>query len=234
VPYLVYLAIFALSALVAGASPSHARADALVSARNFLEFGKRNADAGDQFIVGLGLVADVTFGKAKPRAFRIGPALELRTVDFASLEAAAGGAVLIPMPGELAFGLYGLIGAAARKNAPDGAVGIGKVTWGFRGYPYNSWYGWGLNLYGSGRKHLGNQDLVEWTGGLEVDVQFTVLMPVLAIRNLVARDPYKEKPREEEPEARDEPAAEGAPAGSLEPAVTEPSPGVLEELEEAN
>ncbi|MET0285062.1 MAG: hypothetical protein ABW352_11345 [Polyangiales bacterium] len=181
-----------------------------MSARNFLELGKRTADVGDEFIVGLGLVGDVTFGAAKPKSFRFGPTIELRTVDFASLEAAAGAVLLVPLPGELAFGLHGLIGAAARKDAPDGMVGIGKVTWGFRGYPYNHWYGYGLNLYGAGRKHIGDENLIEWTGGAEVDVQFTAIIPLLAIRNFITgKDPYEEAAVEdEEKEAEDEPAAE--------------------------
>jgi hypothetical protein len=151
------------------------------------------------------------FGRAKPKQFRIGPAIELRTVNFRSLEAAVGPGMLIPLPGELAFGLYGLIGAAARHQAPDGMVGIGTVTFGFRGYPYKGgWYGYGLNFYGSGRKHIGDESLVEWSGGVEVDVLFTAIIPILAIRNFVTGgDPYEDaKAQEEKEEARDEPRAE--------------------------
>lgn len=194
-PYLFYLALLAASALFAGALPEHARADALVSARTYLEAGKRTADVGDEFIVGLGARADVMFGRAKPKQFRIGPVLELRTVDFYSLEAAAGGGFLIPTPGETAFGLYGMLGAAARTEGPDGMMGIGLVTWGFRGYPYNHWYGYGLNLYASGRKLVNHDEsLIEWTGGVEVDIQFTVLVPMLAIYNFISGgDPYEEE-----------------------------------------
>lgn len=214
VPYL-YLAILALSALAAGALPQHAQADALTSARTFLEVGKRDADSGDKIFAGLGLVADVTFGRAKPKAFRIGPAIELRTVNFGTLEAAAGPAILLPLPGELYIGLYGLAGAAARKKAPDGLTGIGKVTFGFRAYPYDSWYGYGLNVYGSGRKAINkDESLVEWSGGVEVDIEFTIITPLLFIRNVfTAHDPYEEgKPRnseEDEEEAQDEPEDEG-------------------------
>jgi hypothetical protein len=211
VPYLFYLAILALSALAAGALPQHAQADSLTSARTFLEVGKRNADSGDMIFAGLGLVADTTFGKAKPKAFRIGPAIELRTVNFGTLEAAAGATMLLPLPGELYIGLYGLAGAAARKKAPDGLTGIGKVTFGFRAYPYDTWYGYGLNVYGSGRKAINSDEsLVEWSGGVEVDIEFTIITPLLFMRNiLTAHDPYEEgKPRhreEDEEEAQDEP-----------------------------
>lgn len=242
VPYLYYLAIFVVSALFAGALPQPARADAIVSGRNFLELGKRNADAGDEFIVGLGLVADVLFGAPKPKTFRIGPAIELRTVDFASLEAAAGAAISIPLPAEFAIGLYGLVGAAARKHAPDGMVGIGKVTMGFRGYPYKGgWYGYGLNLYGSGRKHIGDEELVEWTGGVEVDVMFTALIPLLSIKNFMSGDdpfePGKHRAEEEEEESASEEPAEAEetprkPADDEEEEVESEAPEESEESED--
>ncbi len=213
-PYLFYLAILALSALVAGALPQHAQADSLTSARTYLGMGHRTADSGDKLFADLGLVADVTFGRAKPKAFRVGPAIELRTVNFQTLEAAVGPAILLPLPGELYFGLYPMIGAAVRKNAPDGMTGIGKVTFGFRAYPYNSWYGYGLNFFGSGRKALNtakNDGLVEWAGGVEVDIEFTVITPLLFMKNLItAHDPYEEGPEkhseEDEEEAQDEPS----------------------------
>lgn len=217
-PSLFQLAILALSVLLVGTLPQHARADSLTSARTFLGVGKRDADSGDKIFADLGLVADVTFGRAKPKAFRIGPAIELRTANFQTLEAAVGPAVLLPLPGELYIGLYGLVGAAARKKAPDGMTGIGKVTFGFRAYPYNSWYGYGLNFFGSGRKALNtDENLVEWSGGVEVDVEFTVVTPLLFMRNIfTAHDPYEEgKPRnleeeeeEDDEEAQDEPAEE--------------------------
>jgi hypothetical protein len=229
VPYLVYLAIFALSVLAAGTFPQHVRADSLTSARTFLEVGKRDADSGDKIFAGLGLVADVTFGRAKPKAFRIGPAIELRSVNFGTLEAAAGPAVLIPLPGELYIGLYGLAGAAVRKKAPDGLTGIGKVTFGFRAYPYDAWYGYGLNVYGAGRKAINSDEsLVEWSGGVEVDIEFTVITPLLFMRNVfTAHDPYEEgmpKQREEdEEEAQDEPEDEDQEEEKDEPKTSEPA-----------
>ncbi|MDB4989491.1 MAG: hypothetical protein JWN04_4669 [Myxococcaceae bacterium] len=174
--------------------PEHALADAQVSARNELEFGKRTAASGDKFIVAVGLRADVTFGRAKPGQFRLGPAVEFRTANFHSLEAAAGGCVLVPTGGETTLGLYGLFGAATRIHAPDGPVAIGTVTWGYRSYAYNeNWYGYGLNLFGSYREHIGTEPLHEITGGLEVDMMFTTLIPIAAIANFFSSDdPYEE------------------------------------------
>lgn len=191
-PYLLYSAILT-AFLLSFALPQHARADAQVSARNMLEIGKRTAASGDKVIAAVGLRSDVTFGRAKPNSFRIGPAIEFRTANFATLEAAGGGALLIPTFGECPLGLYGLVGAAARKHAPDGLVGIGTVTWGFRSYAYNeSWYGYGLNLFASYRKHLGNESLYEITGGIEVDMMFTTLIPGAAIYNLIkGGDPHE-------------------------------------------
>ena len=174
-------------------APARASADAQVSARNMLEIGKRSATSGDKVIAAVGLRTDVTFGRAKPNAFRIGPAFEFRTANFQTLEAAAGGAILIPTIGECPLGLYGLFGAAARKHAPDGAVGIGTVTWGFRSYAYNeNWYGYGLNLFASYRKSLTPEALSEITGGIEVDLMFTTLIPAAAILNFIkGGDPYE-------------------------------------------
>ncbi|MDB4974244.1 MAG: hypothetical protein JWN48_2585 [Myxococcaceae bacterium] len=193
VPYILYLALLAGSALFAAVLPEHALADAQVSARNQLEIGKRSAESGDKLIVAVGLRADVTFGRAKPGQFRLGPAVEFRTANFKTLEAAAGGCILIPTTGETAFGLYGLFGAATRKDAPDGPVAIGTLTWGFRSYAYNEhWYGYGLNLFGSYREHLGSEGLHEITGGIEVDMMFTTLIPIAAIANFIGGgDPYE-------------------------------------------
>ena len=162
--------------------PQRARADAQASLRNFLDLGQRKTSGDDEFVVGLGYRGDVMFGAPRPRAFRMGPAFELRTTEFRTAEGALGAGVLIPLPGDLPIGLTGLLGAAVRKgDQPDGLVGIGTVTWGYRGYNYHSWYGYGLNLFFSGRKHLGDETLVELTGGIEVDVAFTTLIPARAI-----------------------------------------------------
>jgi len=169
-----------------------AHADAQVSVRTELEVGKRKAEIGDSVIFGAGLRGDVMFGAPKPRAFRIGPAFELRSIDFETAEAAVGGGLLIPMPGDFPFGLTGLVGYATRSRAPDAPVGIGTLTWGYRGYNFHHWYGYGLNLFVSARRDLSGPDIVEITGGVEIDVLFTTIIPLLAIRNWVTGgDPHE-------------------------------------------
>lgn len=182
--------------LFAVSAPSqHARADAQVSIRNQLELGLRKFEGEDKFLVGLGVRGDAMYGAARPSSFRIGPAFELRTVNVETLEGAAGIGVLIPLPGGAPIGLNGLMGSALRKGdeIPDGRpIGIGTVTWGFRGYNYHSWYGYSLNLFASGRKQIGS-DLIEYTGGIEVDIVFTTIIPGAAIINFIAGgDPYED------------------------------------------
>src|SRR5687768_17225712 len=123
--------------------------------RGFLEFGKQTRGGGDvtDFIVGLGSRGDILFGAAKPNRFRIGPAYELRTVDFFSIEGAAGGSMLIPLGvTDLPIVLTGLGGYAVRREGPETPMGIGIISWGWRGYNYHSAYGWALNVFFSGRK----------------------------------------------------------------------------------
>ena len=193
-PYLLYLALVAASALFSALLPQHAAADAQVSLRNQLEFGKRTADSGNKFIAALGLRGDVTWGRARPNQFRIGPAVEFRTANFQSLEAAIGPCVLVPTGGGTTFGLYPMIGAATVKHAPDGAVGIGTLTWGFRSYAYDdAWYGYGLNVFASYRRHIGDELAYEITGGVEVDMMFTTFIPLAAIGNFFSsKDPHED------------------------------------------
>lgn len=188
-----YFLLFFL-ALLTVVVPRHARADAQVSVRNQLEVGVRKFDGEREIIVATGVRGDAMFGWPRPKSFRIGPAFELRTANFATLEGSLGAGLLIPLPGDMPIGLTGLIGPVWRASArePEGWVGTGTVTWGYRGYNYRSWYGYGLNLFFSGRKQLG-EDLVEFTGGIEVDFVFTTIIPITAIVNYVSHgDPYEQ------------------------------------------
>lgn len=189
-----YLLSFLLLSLAFALSPSGVRADAQVSIRNTFELGLRDRGTKNEVAWGAGFRGDAMFGAAKPKSFRIGPAFELRTMEFRSAEAALGAGILIPMPGDCPIGVSGAIGHAIRKgDRPDGLIGIGTATWGFRGYNYHSWYGYGLNLFFSGRKHLGDETLIEFTGGLEIDVAFTTIIPARGILTFIkGGDPYED------------------------------------------
>jgi hypothetical protein len=177
---------------------ARAAADAQVSVRPFLEFGKRFVDKPgvnlDEGIIGLLGRADAMFGAPKPRSFRIGPVLEARTVDFASMELGAGAGILIPFPGDCPIGVSGLITGATRKDVTDTLNAAGILTWGFRGYNYHHWYGYALNAFGSVRKNItGNYDVLEVSGGVEIDIQFVTVIPFMFIKNLIgAEDPHKD------------------------------------------
>lgn len=174
-------------------APATTYADAQASARGALGFGKRRADVGNEFITTLNISADLLFGPPRHGTFRFGPAIEARTTDFWTLEGAGGATLLVPLPWDFSLGLTGLFGFAHRREAPDGFMGIGTVTLGYRGYNYHGWYGYGLNLFFSGRKHLGSEYLVEFTGGVEVDLAFITVIPYLAIKNWLNKgDPHED------------------------------------------
>jgi hypothetical protein len=189
-----YLGLCALLFLLAGGvwSPSHAAADPQLSARLVLGAGKRWIEPDeDDVVFETALRSEALFGPPRHRTFRIGPALEFRTLDFQSIEASGGLGMLIPT-GDFAFVLTGLAGYAERKRAPDGAVGTGTLSWGYRGYNYHGIYGWGLHLYTSARHSLTGPDVLEVTGGVEIDVMFTTIIPALAIKNMFSSgDPHQ-------------------------------------------
>jgi hypothetical protein len=181
----------AVAALTTPSAP--ARADAQVSVRPFLEFGKRFTDDGKEGIVGFLGRADAMFGAPKPRSFRIGPVLEGRTVDFYSIEAGAGMGILIPFPGDCPIGISGLLTGALRREAPDGLNAAGIVTWGYRGYNYHHWYGYALNAFGSFRRNITGPEVIEASGGIEIDILFTTIIPFMAIKDwMTGEDPHED------------------------------------------
>jgi hypothetical protein len=194
-----YLLLFTLAFAAVFMPSRRAKADPQVAVRGVLDIGVRKFDdaAGEQqkqVIAGVGLRGDAMYGWPRPKSFRIGPAFELRTMSLDSLEAAAGAGILIPMPGDLPIGLTGLLGGVVRKGdeLKDGLVAIGTATWGVRSYNYQHWYGYALNLFFSGRKQL-NDEVIEFTGGIEVDIVFTTIIPGAAIWNFIkSGDPYEE------------------------------------------
>jgi len=71
-------------------------------------------------------------------------------------------------------------------------MGIGIISWGWRGYNYHGAYGWALNVFFSDRKSLSGTEVVEFTGGVECDLQIIVVAPLLAARNaLWGKDPFE-------------------------------------------
>ncbi len=167
----------------------------MFSWRGGLGFGQRKWNDKSEFITSLSLTGDMLWGPAKPRSFRFGPAMEGRTTDFFTLEGAGGFTLLVPLPWSMSFTGTGLIGLAHRREAPDGWMGIGTATLGYRSYNYHGWYGYGLDVFFSARKQLnGSYDFMEYTAGVEVDMLFVFVVPVLAIRNWLNKsDPHEDE-----------------------------------------
>jgi hypothetical protein len=187
-----HFALLLLAGLPLWFASTTVQADAQMSARGALGFGKRKTDVGDEFVSALSVRADALVGAPRHGSFRFGYTIEGRTTDFWTLEGAGGLMLLVPMPFDLSLGLSGLIGLAHRREAPDGWMAIGTASLGYRGYNYHGWYGYGINLFFSGRKLFGDDKLVEFTGGVELDLLFVTVIPYLAIKNWLNKgDPHE-------------------------------------------
>ncbi|MFT3923449.1 MAG: hypothetical protein QM778_13015 [Myxococcales bacterium] len=191
----LFLALFL--AVLSPLAPAPVQADEMFSFRGGLSFGQRRTDRSydpNYFITALSLTGDMLWGPARHGTFRFGPAFEARTTNLSTLEGAYGLTLQVPLPLSMALTANGMIGLAWRAHAEDGWMGIGTVTLGYRSYNYHGWYGYGLNLFFSGRKQINDDYLVEYTGGVEVDMLFVTVIPYMAIRNWLNKgDPHEDE-----------------------------------------
>ena len=130
-------------------------------------------------------------GPARPSTVRFGPALDLRTEGFRTLEAAGGLALLLPTG--LGFGatITAADGWGTRPEDRDGAFLLGQLALGYRPYNYFSDYGYALNVYAGARWQV-ERDPAAWeiTVGFEVDLEFVFAIPFMFFVELArARDP---------------------------------------------
>lgn len=175
-------AAIALLAVLPWLLPSVARADVQISTR--LVEGGGAAFLPDDTVDGLfelALRGEALFGPGNPWAFRVGPALELRTDDFVTAEAAAGVALLLPVSS--AFPIEVVLGAgwASRPGDADAPVALGTLAWGFRSYNYQSAYAFAFQVYVTGRTDLDRSGMWQITGGIELDLEFLIGIPVLFV-----------------------------------------------------
>lgn len=143
----------------------------------------------------LALRADVLLGEAHPGVVRLGPAFDLRTEDFRTLE--AGGGLAIFFPTGLGFGLTTTFagGWGARPEDRDGAFGLAQIAIGYRPYNYFSAYAYAVNLYAGARVQLENERVWEVTMGLEVDLEFVSVIPFMFVYQLArGHDPDEPEP----------------------------------------
>lgn len=180
--------------------PGHASADwdAQLSSRLLIGGGafvaEQSPDPWPLFEAGLR--ADLLIGENRPSTVRFGPALDLRTEDFRTLELGGGLAVLFPTG--LGFGITTTFGAGwgARPEDRDGAFAFGQLAFGYRPYNYFSPYAYGVSVYGATRIQL-ESDPRAWeiTIGIEVDLEFIFAVPFMLLWELAnAHDPDEPPP----------------------------------------
>ena len=183
---MIKLAAALAAASLVFAHAAVARADGQISSRLAVGGGAAHApDDGTEAIFELGVRTELLFGPAKFGSFRIGPAIDLRTSDFVTAEAAGGLAVMLPIATASPLVLTAGAGWASRPGTADGAFALGTLAWGYRSYNHHAAYGYALQIYASGR--LGLDDTARWeiTGGVEIDLVFLVAIPAIFLWELL-------------------------------------------------
>lgn len=180
-----------------------AHADAQVSSRYALGFGSTMGELPREFLFENVLRLEILFGAPGDEHARIGPALDLRTADYDTAEAAIGAAVLLPIARGYPFILTAALGYAKRRDpVKDGAFLLGTLAWGYRSYNFHSRYQIGLHVFVSARVHMDDYSHWEITGGIEIDLQGMIGIPAMFVINAF-RGGAPDEP--DEPDESDEP-----------------------------
>jgi hypothetical protein len=162
-----------------------ARADGQISSRLAVGAGAAHAAAGGtEALFELAVRTELLFGPATFGSFRIGPAIDLRTSDFVTAEAAGGLAVMFPLATANPLVLTAGAGWASRPGTADGPFALGTLAWGYRSYNHHAAYGYALQLYASGRLGLDDTSRWEITGGVEIDLVFLIAIPAIFLWEL--------------------------------------------------
>lgn len=189
-----------LAVALAALAPSAARADAQVSARYGWGFGSPMGELQRSFLWENTLRMEVLFGAPGDEHARIGPALDLRTAEFDTAEAAAGVAVLLPLARGYPLTLTAALGWAVRRDpVRDGAIFVGTVGWGYRSYNFHGPYQMGFDVFVTSRVHLDEPGRWELTAGIEIDLEVLVAIPAMFLVNLFRRSDPDEPPQGEPP-----------------------------------
>lgn len=171
--------------------PCAARADVQLSVR--LGVGGGAAFVPGQVTDGFfetHLVVDALFGPRFVDSLRLGPSLELRTNDLASAEATLGASLLLPVVSGLPLVLTAALGYASRRDGAlaggdvegaDGALALMRAAFGLRPYNFSSAYAYGLQVYVDLRRSVTGPERWEVSGGVELDLEFLFVIPVLFV-----------------------------------------------------
>jgi hypothetical protein len=175
------IAAIAVTFLAAGT----ARADGQLSLRQNFGGGWRVGYAPEAMFE-TGLRSELLFGARAVDAWRAGFALDLRTSDFVTVEAAGGGAILVPIAAGFPLVLSGGAGWASRPGGDDGPIALATIAFGYRAYNHHSLYGFALQAYVTGRTWLDRESTWEITFGVEVDLAFTLGVPFMFLYTWLA------------------------------------------------
>ncbi len=178
------------------AIPNTALADAQISARLVTGLGSSLGSLDRELLIDTGLRSEVMFGAPGDEHFRVGPALDIRTADFHTLEGSLGAAVLLPIVRGFPIVLSASAGYAFRRDPQaSGAIFVGTLAWGYRSYDFHGTYGLAFQVYCSARVHLNEPSRYEVTAGIELDLEILVGVPYAFFRSL-ARRGRPEEPNE--------------------------------------
>ncbi|MFW6050272.1 MAG: hypothetical protein ACODAU_03815 [Myxococcota bacterium] len=167
--------------------PASAAAEPQVSSRLGVGGGARWADGDTDGLFDMVLRAEVLFGDPGDEHVRVGPAVDLRTASFRTIEAAGGAALLLPTWRGYPIVLTAGVGWAERRGAPDTPIFAGTFAWGYRSYNFHGAYGFGLMGYVTARTDLIDPHGWEIVAGVEIDLEFLVALPAMGIRMLFDR-----------------------------------------------
>lgn len=134
----------------------------------------------------LAIRAEALFGERFADRLRVGPALDVRTANFRTIEVAGGGMLLVPFGWGFAMTVMAGAGYAIRdpyQPSVDrhGAIAVATLALGYRPYDHFDPYGHGISLYASGRAAFAGWESWEAVIGLEVDLEFVVWSPVAMV-----------------------------------------------------
>lgn len=125
----------------------------------------------------LGLRAELLIGPARADSTRLGPAIDVRTANFGTFEAAGGAFLLLPFGYDFAGMIMLGGGYAARTEGRDGAIGVVTLRAGYQPYDHFDFYSHGVSIYLSARVGLAGVETYELTAGVEIDFEFLVWSP---------------------------------------------------------
>ncbi len=188
-------AFLAVIAIVTVLAPDRAWARPQISVR--LAGGVGDAPRGalpDDVLFELALRGEALFGAPGDRSVRVGPAVELRTDDFVTAEAAGGLSLLLPIAMGYPIVLTAGLGWASRPGNADAPFALGIVAWGYRSYDYASSYAFALQLYAATHVDLDAGHLWSVTGGIEVDLEIFAIPFIAAYTWLTRRGDPDEGP----------------------------------------